>query len=158
MSFFVHAVKAPTPKTKDTTKVAYLYAGILTLFALAQLMTLNEFMSLVESWWLPGGSMTAYWLVATILIAELLALPFLLRLKLSPLARSLSMIMAWIVPVLWLGISLWLNLTINAVSNAGMLGTLVQLIPGWWTTCVAIALGLLAAWTSWGMWPPRLKK
>lgn len=158
MSIFAHAVKAPTPRTKDTIKIAYLYVGILAVFVLAQLATLSGFVTLVESWDLPGGTIGAYLLVDVILVAELLALPFLLRLKLSPLARIVSMIMTWIVPVIWLVVSLWLNVTINAVSNVGMLGTLVQLVPGWWAIFVSIALGLLAAWASWGMWPCRRKK
>lgn len=158
MRFFVKAVKPNEPKTKDTVKIAYLYIGILLFFLVTQILTFKGLLNLAESWGLPGGTTFSNWLVASLIFAEIFALPFLLRLRLSPLARILSMIMTWVVPALWLAISLWINLTENAISNIGMMGDLVQLVPGWWAALLSVAIGILAAWVSWGMWPKLKKK
>ena len=158
MRLFVKATKPTPPKTKDTVKIAYLYVGILLLLLVTQILTFKGLLNLAESWGMPGGVLFSNWLIAVLIFAEIFALPFLLRLKLSPLARIMSMVMTWIVPVIWVFISLWINLSVNAISNVGMLGTLVQLVPGWWVTFIAIAIGILAAWASWGMWPKNNKK
>jgi type IV secretory pathway TrbL component len=63
----------------------------------------------------------------------------------------------WIVPVIWFFLSIWTNLTINAIANIGYLGTIVQITPGWWAVCTSIAIGLLAVWSSWGLWPIKHK-
>lgn len=155
----VKAEEAGKPKTKESLKVAYLYAGILIILVLAQLFTFDKFAPLVESFNFPGGELTGRLAASMLVICEVLALPFLLRLKLSPLMRAVSMILIWVVPVFWLKASLWLVLTDSRVSNIGFLGTLVKLTPGWWAVFVSLALGFLAAWASWGLWPiPRSKK
>jgi len=82
-----------------------------------------------------------------------------LSMDLSPLMRVVSMVMCWIAAAAWIKMSLWLMLTTNAVHNIGLLGTKVSLMPGWWAVFFGIALGILAAWASWGMWPlPKRRK
>lgn len=161
MSIFVKATSAPKPRTRDAQKVAYFYAFILIVFVLAQLYTFDDFLRLVESFGLPGGIAVAHLLGGIIVACELLALPFLLRMSLSPLMRAISMGLGWLVPLIWIKLSFWLVLTVNAVPNIGFLGTKVSLMPGWWAVFFCIAIGILAAWASWGLWPftskPRSK-
>lgn len=158
MSFIVKATSAPKPKTSDVTKVALLYAGVLVVIAALQLFSFEGTLGVFESFWIPGGRPIAHLLAAFVITAEVFALPFLFRMKLSPLARRISMVLGWVVPAIWLSISLWLIVTVNAVSNIGLLGTVVHMLPGWWMVCLSLALGILAAWSSWGMWPfPRKK-
>lgn len=149
----VKAIPAKQPKTSDSQKAAYLYAGILIIFALAQLFNFQEFLTLLDSFWLPGGEPVARLIGAIIVVSEVFALPFLLEMPLSPLMRVVSMVLGWIVPIAWLKLSLWLAFTTNAVSNIGFLGTTVSVTPGWWNVVFCIALGILAAWASWGLWP-----
>ena len=161
MKIFVKATPAQKPKSKESQNIAYMYAAILVIFALAQLFTFDNFLILIESFWMPGGKSAAYLLGSIIVVSEVLALPFLLQIKLSPLMRIISMVMGWLVPLLWFIISIWLIFTVNAVSNVGLLGTTVNLLPGWWAVFLSIALGMLAAWASWGLWPcvrPKTKK
>ncbi len=141
------------PKSANVRSVAILYAGILVVFAVAQLFGFDEFQLLVQSFWLPGGAPFAHFIAAFIIVCEVFALPFLLNMRVSTAMRVVSMVLGWIVSVLWLAISLWLQLTTNAVSNIGFLGTHVHLMPGWWTVLFSIAIGILAVWSSWGMWP-----
>jgi hypothetical protein len=161
MKIFTKATSAQKPKSKESQNIAYMYAAILVIFAVAQLFTFDNFLILIESFWMPGGKTFAYLLGSSIVVSEVLAIPFLLQIKLSPLMRIISMVMSWLVPLLWFIISIWLMVTINAVSNFGLLGTTVDLLPGWWTVFISIALGVLAAWASWGLWPcqkPKSKK
>ena len=158
MSVFVKATPAKEPRTRETQKIAYMYAALLVVFALSQLFNFDSFLTLLESFWLPGGVPVAHLLGGIIVVSEVFALPFLFGMRLSPSTRIISMILGWLTPLIWLKLSLWLNLTINAVSNMGFLGTTVRLIPGWWAVFFSIAIGLLAAWASWGLWPGKRKK
>ena len=153
MRIFIKAILNRKPRTKEAQKIAYMYAIILIVFVLAQLFTFDDFLTLIESFWLPGGAPVAHLLGGIIVISEVFALPFLLGMKLSPLMRIISMGLGWLVPLIWLKLSFWLVLTVNAVSNIGILGTKVRLIPGWWAVFFSLALGILAAWASWGLWP-----
>lgn len=157
MRIIIKTTPAPDAKTPETQKIIYVYALVLVVFVLCQLFTYDDFLRLIDSFWLPGGTPTANILGCIIVICELFALPFLLRMNLSPLMRVVSMVLGWIVPVIWLFLSLWINLTVNAISNIGYLGTVVQITPGWWTFYISIAIGLLAIWSSWGLWPIKRK-
>ena len=161
MNIITKAASAKKPKTRESQQVAYAYAAVLVILVLAQLFTFEKFLILLESFWLPGGKPAAYLLGSIIVVCEVLALPFLLRLKLSPLMRIISMVLSWLVPTIWLLLTLWLLFTVNAVSNIGLLGTTVKLIPGWWAVFFCVAIGMMAAWASWGLWPfecPKTKK
>jgi len=158
MNIFVKATPAKKPRTPESQKVAYVYSFVLIVLALSQLSNFNDFLTLLESFWLPGGAPVAHLLGGIIVVSEVFALPFLLGMQLSPLMRVISMGLGWLVPLKWLGLALWLNLTVNAVSNIGFLGTTVRLTPGWWAVFFSIALGILAAWASWGLWPGKRKQ
>jgi len=155
MKIFVKATKAKKPRTSESQKIAYAYAAILVIFALTQLFTFDKFLILVESFGLPGSDIVARLFVSTIVTSEVLALPFLLGLNLSQLMRVISMVLGWAVPLAWLKVTLWLLFTTNSVSNIGLLGTTIKLVPGWWLVFVSIALGILSAWASWGLWPGK---
>jgi len=158
MRFFVKATAAPKPKTAETRQVAYFYAGILVIILLCQLFTFDDFLLLIESFWLPGGVPLAHLLGGVIVACELLALPFLLGMKLSSLMRVICMICGWLVSFIWIFLSLWLILTVNNISNIGILGTVVDILPGWWAVFIWLAIGILSAWSSWGMWPLKSRQ
>lgn len=157
MSIFVKAIPAPKPRTSDAKKMAYFYAMILTIFALGQLFAFNDFLTLLDSFWLPGGMPTATFIGGVIVASEVFAIPFLIGMSLSPLMRYFSMFLSWLAPAIWLFMSLWINLTQNAITNIGFLGTKVSIIPGSWTILICVALCILSAWASWGLWPGKRK-
>lgn len=140
------------PRTKDSGTVSLFYAVILVVFTAAQLFSLEKFIPLMETFGLPGEH-TGRFVAITLVICGVFALPFLLRMKLSIGMRWVSMIAGWVVPALWLAVSLWIHLTDTSVANAGLLGASVSLEPGWWMVCVSAGLGVLAAWSAWGLWP-----
>lgn len=146
------------PKNLLTIQIALLYAVILVVLAVAQLFSFEKFLPIVRDFALPGGRPFAYFLATFIVITEIFALPYLLRMRVSFAMRLLSMIMTWLVALLWTGIALWLIVTSSTVTNIGLLGTVVALAPGWLSVLVGLAFGALALWVSWGMWPISSKK
>lgn len=158
MIAFAIAKSAIKPKTKNVKQASLLYAGILVIFVVAQLFTFSKFIVLFQTFSLPGGATFAYFASALLVTAEVFALPFLLSMKLSMAMRFLSMFMGWVVALMWIFITFWLNVSGSDVANIGFLGTVVSLLPGWWAFCVSLALAILSIWATWGMWPLIHKK
>lgn len=158
MSIFPKAAAAPVAKTKETKQIALLYAGILVVFSLAQLFTFDEFVEFIPSLGLPVGVAMTFALAPTIVAAEVFAIPFLLRMRLSIGFRWFSMMLGWLVAALWVFIALSVVTRGIEVETIGFLGTAVNLPPGWWAVMVALALGILATWSSWGLWPGKQAK
>lgn len=147
---------ADEPKTDTARGVALLLAAILLIMAVAQLFSFEKFIPLVKEFGLPGGEGIATLIAGVIVTAEVFALPFLLRMRLSPLMRVFSMVCGWVSIALWLLLSVWINVSGTSVTTIGFLGTSVAVPVGWWAVAFMTALGVLSAWTSWGMWPlPR---
>lgn len=90
-------VKAqPAPKIKNTKwlTVPYLYATVLVILAVTQLMGVGGF-DFAHIKYQTAGSPVMIMIIAGL---EIFALPFLLRLSLSPLARFFSALFAVTVP------------------------------------------------------------
>lgn len=153
MKFFVSPEVASKPLTPQSSQVSLLFAGLIALMAVAQLFTFEDFIFLIEDLSLPLALpplLTASFMV----IAEVMALPFLLRMTLSPAFRWLSMALGWLVVVFWLFVSFWIWLQSPQVDTVGFLGA-ITLPPGPWMVLFSISLAILAIWSSWGLWPGR---
>lgn len=148
---FAKSSNAPKPRTRQSASVALLFAGLILIMALGQLFSFEKFIPLIESYGLPGGEGAAVLVACVIVILEVFSLPFLLRMKLSKLMRMVSMIAGWLVVVVWLKLVLWANIAVNDVDNIGLFGVHVSLPVGWWAVLVVAALGILAAWSAWGL-------
>lgn len=157
MSFFVQATPATPPRTKNIISISLLAAGIITAMIIGQLFTFEDFPAVIAALWLPGGEVVARSLAAFLVVAELLALPFLLSMPSSPLFRIVSMVLGWIVAGLWLGLAVWENVMVMMISNSGIFGATIPLPVGWWTVLFSLTLSILLGWAAWGMWP-RLYK
>lgn len=157
MSVFVVASCLKEPKTRESKLAAYLYAGLLTVFLLGQLFQFDQFMDLFGNIGFFGSEPFSKIAAAFLIVFELLAIPFLLGMRLSKAFRVLSMVLGWLAAFSWLAISLLLNLMPNSITNLGLLGTRIELFPGWWAVSFCSALVMLAAWSSWGLWPLKRK-
>lgn len=155
MNFPVKATEAPAARTKESRQISIFLAGIFVVFAVAQLFTFEEFTQLVLDFRLPFGEGASYALASGIVAAEIIAIPFLLRMKLSIGFRFFSMLSGWFVALFWFFVSVWVVSTSAGVTTIGFIGTVVDAVPGWWAAFVSVALGVLAAWASWGLWPVR---
>jgi hypothetical protein len=130
MNILVKATPAKKARTKESQKIAYVYAAVLVILVVAQLFTFDKFLPLLENFALPGGVPISHLFGGLIVASEVLALPFLLGFKLSPLMRITSMALGWLAPLLWLILTVWSMVSTNSVSNVGFLGTVVNLMPG----------------------------
>lgn len=155
MSILVSSTPPPKPKTKDIRPISLLFAGILVVVALGQLFSFEAFPARLES---VGISVAMAPLLATVIVvAEVLALPFALGLHLSPAFRVVSMVCGWIVGVKLLTLAIMENITTPDGYDA-TLGATLDVPVGWWSICLALAVCVLAGWTSWGLWPLPHKK
>lgn len=133
------------------------YAVLIVVMVVAQLFTFEAFLELFASFEFPGGRTTGYVLASVLVAAQVFALPFLLRMAMSPAFRMFSLLSAGLVADIWLFTTLWLAIVQPAVTNVGFLGTVVETMPGWWAVFIALAFGVLATWAAWGMWPGGTK-
>ena len=152
---FATATAAPRPKTKNIATISLLLACIFVVMAVGQLFSFEKFIPLLEDYQLPGGYGTAVLTAGGLVTAEVFALPFLLRMELSPLMRITSMVCGWLVAAIWLFLVFWANVAPNSLMNIGLFGASVKLPVGWWAVLVVAALSILAGWATWGMWPLR---
>lgn len=158
MSIFVQSTPAPKPKSSRVSSIAILYAALLTIMALGQLYTFDDFVALIGTYALPLPNALVYVIAPLLVACEVGAIPFLLKMHLSPAFRFLSMILGWIVAGVWFLLTFWILISNASVSTIGFLGTAISLAPGVWALLLSIAFGILAAWASWGMWPIATKK
>ena len=155
MSILPYVTPAPTPKTKDVSRIATFYAGIILVMVVAQLFTFESFVLLFRDFGFPFGPQYPVFLSAFLVICEVFALPFLLRMPLSPAFRWVSIVCGWLVAALWFKITVWVVFSETLFNNVGFIGTVVDTMPGWWAIFMSLAFGILAAWSTWGMWPGK---
>lgn len=153
MKMFASVTPAPVPKTKNVTTISIFLAAILVVMAVAQLFSFEEFLLWMASLTLFPNDSVASLVAALIVVSEVFALPFLLRLQTSPLMRVFSMGCGWLVAGTWLVLTSWMVFFGEGVTNVGFLGDVVELTPGWWAVFMSLSLAILSAWASWGMWP-----
>jgi hypothetical protein len=159
MSIFVKATEAARPRTQASNIAALVLAALVTIMVVGQLFTYEKFAEVIDKLgFLPDKGAAAV-VAALIVVFEVGSLPFLLRMRLSPLACIVSMAAGWIMLIFWLGLSLWLNITLSLASNGGVLGDTIQLPVDWWMVSFFIALATLDGWACYGLWPsPLLRK
>lgn len=153
MSVLPKPTPALKPKTDTSKQIALIYAALLVIMAVAQLFSFEDFLQLIPTFHLPVSETFAQALAPVLVASEVFAIPFLLRMALSPAFRWFSMFLGWIVAALWLFITIWIVSTHQAVETIGFIGTVTNLMPGGWAICMSAAFAILAAWASWGLWP-----
>lgn len=152
----VVALPAPKPRSVAARNTAWVYAAVLTVMAVSQLFAFEKFIPLLEKYGLVGGDSTATLLASIIVILEVMALPFLLRMHLSPLMRWVSLSCSVIVPVVWVKLSLLSILTNTVQSNGGILGSklTIGVVPQLFLGLVLLSV---AVYVAYGLWP-KVKK
>lgn len=155
----IKAVPAAPPKTKDSQKVALFLGIILGVMAFCQLITLPKFIGIIYDFNFLPTYYDASAFAATLIILQILAVPFLLRLKLSNGFRATSMIMGWLAVSVWVLLSLWMWLSPGIITDqSGLLGGVLPLVSGPWTVSFVGILAVAMAWSSWGLWPLKTLK
>ena len=142
-----------SPKTLESQHAAWAVAGVFAVMTVGQLFSFEKFIPLLLEFGLSDDKGVGLILAALIVAVGVLALPFLLRMKLSVGMRWFSMFAGWAYALIWFLLSVWANASGVPIDNAGLLGASIDLVPGWWIVCVTGALNILVIWASWGLWP-----
>jgi hypothetical protein len=150
------AVAAEQPRSKVSRNVAWVYTAVLIIMAVGQLFSFEKFIPIINNYGLPGGHGTATLFACLIVVAEVFALPFLVRMPLSPLMRWFSMFCGMLVAGLWIGLAV-VGSGVSGLDNTGMFGTKVPVPAGLVQIVIALGLGVLAIWSASGLWPTRKK-
>lgn len=146
----VHLAAATDPPAVSTRRrlLGLGYAAILAVMALLQLFHFEEFLVIIQSyniWNSPGDAA----LFATgIVVMEIFALPYLLRMRLSVAFRALSVIFSVVVPILWLYAVV---LLFGTATPTGLLGDKIVVYATGWSLTYAIILLAVAIKAAWAL-------
>lgn len=157
MPLFVQPVSAPLARSIESRYVALCVAAVFVLLVVAQLFTFEKFIPLVASFGVEGGEPVAQLLVSILVTLEVAAVPFLLRMRISPLARLVSMVSGWLAVSMLLISQIILNAFAGSATSNGLLGATIELPVGWWSVALMAGFAVLVAWASWGLYPWKLR-
>lgn len=130
MSIAAKAQDAPKFIDISVSRASWLLAVIFAVMVTSQLFTFEKFPEVLGSYWLLGDQATAHLAAALLVTAEVFTLPFLLRIRASPLLRLVSLGCAWAAAMMWFGLSAWAVTQPNAITNAGLLGATIRTPSG----------------------------
>lgn len=136
-------------REEQAKQVATVYAGVLAIMALGQLVSLEKFVYVVADYSVGEGY--AYAIGIFVSVGAVLALPFLLRMHAPRIALHAGRVLSICVPLVWLGLSVYANTMPGTQVNAGLLGAYIPLVPGWWTVFVSAGLVVLGVWSALGL-------
>ena len=130
--------------------LATLYAAILAMMAVTQLVTFEDFTAILQQAFGLQSPDVVLPLAATITALEVLALPYLLSMAISPLFRVTTRAIGYCIAILWLGIGL-----LAGAEPIGFFGGLLDIPNGAATVACSSVLFMLAC----GVWlTGRMKK
>jgi len=111
-------------------------AVVLAGMSLIHLFRIDTFIPILDAA-LPSGQGFATTIALLVVLSEVFAIPFALRMKLSPLAHIVSGALMVFAPLWWVAISI---MTIGLADNTGQLGEFVVTPASW------LVLGINIAW------------
>lgn len=125
---FAVAVYPKSTVSTIVTILRYILTIVVILMVVSQLMTVEKFLPIMQSYQLPGGLSTAKITVFLLATSGIFALPFLLRMGLSPLFRIFSAVCLNLYMIIWFKLALWLTLFSVSVPATGLFGSLQILV------------------------------
>jgi signal peptidase I len=145
MIYLPSAVAPPEPRTPYASKVAWALAGIMLVMVFLHLVRIDKLIPIIDTV-LPGGLAWAVAFVCIVVTTEVFALPFLLGMKLSPLARICGGLCAVFAPLAWASLSVW---AIGGYATTGQFSSYLNVMPTWW---LLIANYLWLGVSYWVLW------
>lgn len=140
MNVFVTASAPIKPVSKAAFVVSQIAAAAVTVVAVAQLYTFEDYASVLAYYPLPGGSLNAPLVAALIVTVEVLAVPSLFMMKLSPLMRLFSFVCGLAATVVWKVLGLYLVTQHMSTMNNGLFGATLATPNGWLPLLFALIL------------------
>ena len=115
---FVEATKPPKLVLKQGVILGRVAAAVLVAMAVIHLFRIDTFIPILDQN-LPGGQGIATAVAMLIVLSEVFAIPFLLRIKLSPLAHIKSGALVAFAPLWWLLITIWAYRSPDSIGQLG---------------------------------------
>ena len=104
--FFVKSVDPPKLTRPFGVTMGRIAAVLLVVISLIHLFRIDTLIPIVNRA-LPGSSLESSLFVVFVILAEIFAIPFMLRMKLSPLAHIVSGFLAILAPLMWTLLAIW---------------------------------------------------
>lgn len=142
---FARAIDPPGVSSPLAIKLGWIAAVIMTMMALIHLFRIDTLLPLLDKI-LPGGGVVAALIGASLLVVEVFAVPYLLRMKLSPLMHLKSGLDAVLAPLTWLLISIW---ALGVPHSTAQLGEFVETPSNWFLITIN------AVWLGFNLWTLR---
>lgn len=129
---------------EPSVRWARLYLGALFIvMAVSQLFAFEDYPAIVASYGIPVLSNASSLVAIVIVLTEIIAIPVLIGMKISPLVAKISVVAGWFTLIYWLAIGLWQSTTDEFIANAGLFGAKILLPQGWWLVSFMTALIIL---------------
>ncbi len=155
---FPKAVKAQQVEYKYIEIVAWVYVALLVIMIVGQLVAFEGFLPLISADYFAGQPYGEAALIGgLIVLTEVFAIPYLLRMTLSPLMRWFSLICSLFASAIWAKLVLLSVLGKEYVFNYGLFGSKVPLHSSAVAVVFSLILLVLAVISAWGLWPIRKK-
>ena len=143
----IPSLSKPRIDPKRAAVLGWATAVIMLAFATIHLFRIDTFVPALDNS-LPGGAMLAGIISAILVCAEVFAMPFLLRIKLSSLAQYVSGAFAVIVPLFWLLVAIW---SFNIPVSTGQFGEFKSADSNWLLVLANSLWLLLSYFTIWAL-------
>lgn len=145
---FPMATPAGKPRKPYARVLASVTAAILMGMAAMQLISFDLFIPILDSYRLPIEGAVIAAILVTLNVA---ALPFLLHMAVSPLARMFSMAAGWMIAICWLFLGFYAYYTPDFLISTGHLGGVIDTSPGLWAIAFGVGLCLLVILSNWSL-------
>jgi hypothetical protein len=130
--------------------LAFVYLAL----AILQLFTFESFISVTEGYGFPGGHPIAVIVALLLPAVAIVALPYLLSMKLSDYMYNVSRTSVLVTAGIWVVIAVWTNVSGNNSGNLGLFGATLETPNQWWSV---IFIGFLA-WAAWLMYSAHMRR
>ena len=140
------------PKVKANKLTLFFSYGLVVVIiamVVSQLMTIEKLLPIIENYQLPGGSPSAKIIIFFSATCGVFALPFLLRMSLSPLFRIFSAFLLNVYSLIWFGLGLWIAIESPPLIGTGIFGGLLKSMPGEVVLPFATVLLASTIFTTW---------
>lgn len=152
-NLFPVPVKPPKLVRAYGPNLGYIVAGISALFAVLHLIRIDTLVPLLQEI-VPGSAGWGSALAVVIVMAEVFALPFALRMKLSPAAHIMSGFQVIFAPLLWLMVTIW---AFGTDLSTGQLTSFIHTPSSAWLILFNLAWLAFGFYTLWTLGYNRLK-
>ena len=143
MTWKIKATDPPKLKKPYAHKALWTLAGVMLVMALLHLIRIDKLIPIIGETLSETGST---WFVALIVIAEVFALPYLLRMKLSPGFRIVSGLLVVIVPLVWTCFTIW---SLGSGHSTGQFSSYISTTASWWLIILNTAWLAASYWALW---------